>query len=682
MSGFLQRILRFSPQGRYPLVFALSMTVGAAWYFSIWHEPALRSLLGAAICAFMAMVYARRLAVPGLVFLMLLSVFGATFGALSGKVASLRLEHPVMSRALGPVLVEGWISDVEPGHKGIRLRLNVHAIDGLAVEETPKSVRLTHTSGFKVEAGRFVRCWAVIRPLPRPVLAGDYAFDRQAWYEGLGGVGYVQGRCRGGTLGAPKSLFQDAQLRVSETRRQLAKYVVEAAGERAGGFAAALASGDRSFMAIEDQEALRGSGLAHLLAISGLHMGIVGGLAYLIFWRILALIEPLALRVTVRKPAAILALAASFTYLVISGASVSTQRAFVMSAVFFGAILIDRAALSLRSLAIAMILIILMAPWSVLTPGYQMSFAATGALIATYEAWQRRMRARPEQTRRGISFWFKSLVVTSTVSSLATIPFALFHFDRFAGLGLIANLVAMPIISLVSAPLAAASIMVAPLGLSDWPLRAFGLSLEGVLKTAHAFSRWGAEQSHALPHMPATSLTAFTAALILACVLRGMLWRGLGAICFGSIGAALWICASVPHVHWAPSGDIYLADRAGRVQAIKLLKGEGLPPLRYSDLPFDDVCPKEDDCMLRLGDAPLHFIRAPISEEACLSPEAAILLVLHEEPLNCPMGVETTLLRWSDVLAENGITYEQRGARFIKLEKPSCGEKPWRTCPD
>ena len=202
--------------------------------------------------------------------------------------------------------------------------------------------------------------------------------------------------------------------------------------------AAALASGDRSFLTEADQIALRGAGLAHLLAISGLHMGLVGGLVFLIVWRGLALIEPLALRLSVKKPAACAALIACASYMIISGGSVSTQRAFVMASVFFGAVLLDRAALSQRSVAIAMIILLLLAPWSVLTPGFQMSFAATSVLIATYEGWRQRRQARGHSPRTPVTFWLKSLIVTSTVTSLATAPYAIYHFERFAGFGVAA----------------------------------------------------------------------------------------------------------------------------------------------------------------------------------------------------------------------------------------------------
>ena len=433
-----------------PLLLAFAMASGAGAYFLAPAEPDFEPVLLAPLAMSILIALGRRFLLPSLLQLCVWLAFGAALGMSSAALRARLVAAPVIVAETGPVMVEGWLSEIETGAKGPRLRIDVHAIAGLTPETTPKTVRLTHRSRLEVSSGRFVRCWGVLRPPPAPSMEGEYDFRRQAWFEQLGGVGYVQGRCRGGTLGAPDGILPDIRMKVAAFRRQLAAHVNIAAGDRAGGFAAALVSGDRSYMRVEDQVALRNSGLAHLLAISGLHMAIVGGLVFYLMRRLLACIEPLALRVAVQKPAAIIALAASLAYLILSGAGVSTQRAFIMLAVVFGAVLFDRAALSLRSFAIAMILVILLQPESVMTPGFQMSFAASGALIATYEAWTAR-RSASDKVLGSFSYSWASLAVTSLVAGTATAPYALYHFDRLAGLGLLANLAAMPVITFVSA---------------------------------------------------------------------------------------------------------------------------------------------------------------------------------------------------------------------------------------
>lgn len=677
MQRFLLSAIRLKLQLRAPLVFAIGMMIGASWYFSINFEPSMTGLLIFAGFGFSFVIWAMRRTMPGIAVAGLMLLSGSVSGAVSGSFATHRADHAAVQNPIGPVLVEGWITEAQPARRGVRLVLRVHSIDGLERAQTPRTVRVTHISSLKTEPGRFVRCWAVLRPPPAPVIAGDYDFARQAWYAGLGAVGYVQGRCRGGVLGRPAAILERVRLRISEGRRNLAVHVERAAGERAGGFAAALASGDRSFMQTADQEALRGSGLAHLLAISGLHMGIVGGLVFLIGWRTLSLIEPVALRWSVKKPAAGLALIACASYLIISGASVSTQRAFIMAAIIFGAVLLDRTALSLRSLSIAMIAVLVLAPWSVLTPGFQMSFAATGALVATYEVWQKRLRDTPNTRRRGVSFWLKSLFVTSAVSSLATMPFAMYHFGRVAGLGLVANLAAMPIVSLVSAPFAAAALLLAPLGLDAWALRGFGLSLEWILTIAHYFSGFGAAQSSAFPPMPALSLVGFSAAIIAYCLFDQMRSRTISLFCIGALSIAVWLLAARDRIHWAPSGELFLEHSSGRVQRVGIIEGDGLGPLRFVDVPVSHRCQPGLICEVDFEKETVTYLD-PELDESLSTPKSTVMLSCQSTSQNTAEDVP--IIQWSDVVRENGVTLERRNGRWIKLDKPVCGYRAWRPC--
>ena len=675
---FIDQILQLNGAGRYPLLFAFGLCGGAAWYVSIWREPRLFGLVAIFLMSLVAIVVlSRRAQMPPLVLAVMVVIVGGSSGALAGKLATLRVSHPVIARALGPVMIEGWVEEVEPAKRGVRLRLIVHAVDDVLPGDLPSRVRVTHTTRLEVEAGRFVRCWAVLRPPPGPIVKGDYAFDRQAYFEGLGAVGYVQGRCRGGALGAPESKSDRFSLWVAKHRRNLAHYVDSAAGERAGGFAAALASGDRSFMAVEDQQALRGSGLAHLLAISGLHMGIVGGLVYFLVWRGLALIEPIALRIPVQKPAAIAALLASLVYLVLSGASVSTQRAFIMAAVLFGAVLVDRTSLSLRSLAIAMIIVVIISPWSVLTPGFQMSFAATGALIAAYEAWQRGRRASGRTEAKGVTFWLKSLVVTSFVSSIATMPFALYHFDRIAGLGLLANLLAMPIISLASAPLAGFALVLAPFGLSEYPLRAFGYTLEGVLWVAHTFEGLTPAGAGVDRPMPGHVLLLFVAALVFGVVIRG--WRKrlgfAGAMIVSGVG--FWITSPSAGVHWAPSGEVFLVDPSGAVERISFVKGDGLAPLRFIDEVTGADC-SQVICRRQIAGAEIIIMPDNVAP-TCMNTAETALVLTGAAHVNLT-GCQRRLIRWGDVAINRGLSWRIIAGRTVDVDRAPCGERPWNPC--
>jgi len=309
------------------LMLAFAICSGAAFNLPLPFEPGFEIVLAAAAGMFLVWLVTRTWWTSDAAMIVVIVGFGLSTGGLAASIRTQLVAAPVILPEAAPAMVDGWLQEVEPGRKGVRLVLRVHSVAGMADHRWPEYVRLTHTSRLEVTPGRIVHCWAVLRPPPEPSVPGEYDFRRQAWFAQLGAVGYVQGRCRGGALGAPSDTAGQAMLWLGAARRNLALEVNEAAGERAGGFAAALVSGDRSFMSTQDSEALRDAGLYHIVSISGLHLTIVGGLVFLLVKRLLAMIEPIALRVPVQKPAALVALLACLACLLISGAAVETQGA-------------------------------------------------------------------------------------------------------------------------------------------------------------------------------------------------------------------------------------------------------------------------------------------------------------------------------------------------------------------
>lgn len=658
-----------------PLYLALGMCTGVIAYFALPFEPPLAITLAISTSLSLAALVLQQRLRPAMTGLIVLLVCGLAGGFAVARLHTAFEKPTMLTYPLGPALIEGWVTSIEPGDKGVRLRLDVHAIAGEATSVLPEKVRLTHTLSLNVAPGRFVRCWGVLKPPPQPQLPGDYDFSRQAFFEGLDAVGYVQGRCKGGTLGPRDGLGQRISMWISTARRSLAIYVNRVAGERAGGFAAALASGDRSFMATEDVEALRRSGLAHLLAISGLHLGIVGTLVFFGVYRGLASWEWLALRIPAQKPAAAAAILATGVYMILSGASISTQRAFIMAGVFFGAILIDRAPLSLRSYAVAMIAVILLQPYAVMTPGFQMSFAATGLLIATYEAWNRRRREQADYRRRGIGFILQSLVVTSFVGAFATAPFALYHFDRLAPYGLFANVLAMPIVTFISAPAAGLALVAAPFGLSGIFLRIFGWSLERVLDIAW----WTAgppDQGLSLGQpMPAAVLLCLSGGL--AALALGRSWRRrlVGGGVAMAFAAVVWPFAPKPLVHLAPSGDAFVFE-ARAVKRLQLHDGDGLGPLGLSDLPVSEDC-RTRLCQLDTRKHRILLGPGKLMTDACkLSP--TIIVSGRGVPDECTGAL--VQLTFNETLAGRSQTILQLPDGSLKAISQPCGKRPWAPC--
>jgi competence protein ComEC len=660
-----------------PLVFAFAICGGAVAYFALPFEPALAHALGAAAGTFLLWLAARLWWTSDMAIMLSVIALGACLGLAAASLRARSVDAPVVRAETGPVLVEGWVQEVEPGRKGVRLLIKIHSVARMSDSEWPEYVRLTHTSRLEVAPGRFVRCWSVLRPPPGPSMPGEYDFRRQAWFAQLGAVGYVQGRCRGGALGAPSDFSGQAALWLGAVRRNLALEVNEAAGEKAGGFAAALVSGDRSFMSTEDSEALRAAGLFHIVSISGLHLSIVGGLVFLLVKRALIFIEPIALRIPAQKPAAIVAMIACLAYLVISGAAVETQRSFIMAAIVFGAIIFDRAAISLRTFAIALIAVVLLQPDSVVTPGFQMSFAATGALIAAFEIW-RNKRSGKDAVLGPIAFSWVSIGVTSLAAGLATMPFAIYHFDRASPIGFVANLAATPIVTFLSAPSAALALILAPFGQADFGLRLFGYSLELLLWISHFFAQFEGSAGHSARAMPIGSMILATFALAAVISTTGAARFVFGGA-FAAASLVVWSQAPRFVAHWSSSGELFYAEGDRQISRIEIADGGGLAPLRY-DTATEATC-AEQACQFAAENGTVIRVLKTAEPEVCLSLER------RNEPsgfASCLDGGEANTIRWQwrDVAAQGGMTLYAKAGRLIEVSPAPCGKRPWYACED
>lgn len=511
MSEFIRRFLDDHAL-RWPLLYPLFMVGGIATYLSFSIEPALHFLLVSLSMSCLFWLVFKRKRVQFAVSLCL-AMICFSLGMAIVKARTILVKAPIIQYNIGPVTIEGRLVQVENGAKGNRLRIEVGAISNLSKADTPEYVRITQRKNTELWPGRLVRCLAFLSPPPTPLIAGDFNFARQAYYERLGGVGFALGSCSpvSVTNNHKESLRSELKSKVNGIRRALAIYIFDLLGEKSGGMAAAMITGERSFLSVDDQETLRNVGLAHLLAISGLHMGLAAGVFFYLVRVTIPIFEFIALRLPVQKLAATGAIFGSTAYLFLSGATVATQRAYIMALVALLAILIDRPALSLRSVAVAMMVIILLQPETVVSPGFQMSFAATAALIALYENWPRRTIFGFFQKLKA---WSYSLLATSIVASLATAPFAAFHFNRIAPLSIIAYVVVMPVVTLWAAPSAVISLLMWPLNLHELLLISFGQALEIILDLSSFISMHSPQGG--LSHMSLSVFASSSVALLVS----------------------------------------------------------------------------------------------------------------------------------------------------------------------
>lgn len=441
---------------------------GCAVYFALKTEPPAGPLIAGAALAAGLWLGARRMVLARFwtLGLMLLACF-----ALGMAVAKMRADAvaaPIAPAMARPTVVEGWVIDVDsPGAAGPRVVIAPVRVEGLGPDETPVRLRAT-VRGVAPEPGQAVRLFALINPPPAPASPGAYDFGRNAYFQSMGGVAFSLGETRPANLSPPPWKVR-AAMAVNGLRYDLAKRIVARLGERTGGVAAAMTTGHEAWLDPAQVDVMRDSGLAHILSISGLHMAVVGGFSFFLVRLLIAAWPWLALRVSGKKVAAWAGLAAVGTYLVISGSPPPAERAAITASIAFLAILLDREAITMHALAVAAFVVLLLQPEAIVTPGFQMSFAATAALVALVEAWPVRPREIsapwPILIVQRVGAWLGIAVMASLVAGAATGPFALQHFNRTAMYGLAANLATAPLSDLIIMPALALGALLEPVGL-------------------------------------------------------------------------------------------------------------------------------------------------------------------------------------------------------------------------
>lgn len=413
-----------------------------------------------------------------------------------------------------------------------------------------------------LQPGDWIRTRADIRPLPAPVMPGGFDFGRKLWFEGVRGTAFTIGEIERVEPQGGESALSRIAARFQRIRDMITGRILAHMSARTGPVAAAFLTGERSGIDEEDNQAMQASSLSHLLSISGLHM-MLAGFGVFAAIRYASCLLPawgsgpaLASHPGVKKAAASVALLASLAYLLLSGASIPTQRAFVTVAMAFVAIIADRNAISMRTVAIAATAVLLVMPEAWMDPSFQMSFCAVVVLVAAYEWWSTvRLRYWRDDgwIRRAMSA-IAGTAATSVMAGLATAPFAAYHFNRLSAYGVVANVLVMPVVSLVIMPSGVVALLLMPLGLEWLPLQVMDWGLELMLDTAHWVSSWpGAAIGVRAFSIEALMLMSL-GVLWTACWHMRWRWLGLLPVFIGLVMAA-----------FSPQPDIIIARTGGNV---------------------------------------------------------------------------------------------------------------------
>jgi competence protein ComEC len=542
--------------GRPILWLPVAFGIGIILYFSAQHEPfwwaGATFTLGFIVTAFVLRANAAG-------FLVTMALAAVTAGFTVATLKSHVVAHPVLATPVFGAQLSGFVEVREERERSDRIVLRIHRMDAYRLTEKLERVRLSVRKGTAPNVGSFVELRARLNPPLAPLRPGGYDFARDLYFQRIGASGFVLGQIRLATPPEPPNWRLRYAATMSSLRDGIDARIRAALPGDKGAIASALITGKRDAISAPVNEAMYVSSLGHVLSISGYHMAVVAGVVFFSIRAGLALFPGLANRRQIKKWAASCALFMAAFYLLLSGTEVATQRAFIMTAIVLIGVMCDRPALTLRTIAVAAFAVLLIAPESIVHPSFQMSFAATLALIAAYERGLPWLSAVPE-TSAGmrIALWggreVLALVVASLVAGLATTLFAAYHFHRLAPYGLISNLLAMPIVSAWVMPSGLLALVAIPFGF-DAPLwRLMGGGIDWMIEVA----LWVANLPGAVGRVQAFGVGPLLLAsfgLVLLCLLRSLL----------RLSGALLIAIACLFVWRAPLPDILVSHDARMV---------------------------------------------------------------------------------------------------------------------
>lgn len=568
---------------RFFLWLPVAAGAGVVAYFSADREPSLW-LLSPPTLLFGGLAWlarGRRLA-----FLMLCGFCAFFAGEFSAAWRTARVAAPIVDRVRIATL-EGYIEQMDFRRAGARFILRVSSAAGLSPEETPYRVRLSMRRTPPFEAGAYVRLKARLLPPARASIPGGYDFAQDAWFARLGGVGNALGRVELATPSAPPGLALAAMTAVDRGRNALARRIDSIVGGDAGAIAAAMVTGKRDFLSEQAKDVIREAGIFHIITISGVQMTLVAAIFFVGLRRLLALSSGLALRYSIKKWAAAAAMVGAIFYDVATGSRVGTERALFMTLIMLGAVLMDRQALTMRNLAFAALIVILIEPEAIMGASFQLSFAAVAALVAVYE-WRAASLAldredpslplaRPVRDARMRLFWEAlqgqlrhgpgAIFFATFCATAATASFMAHHFHELSPYVLIGNPLTLTVIEIFAVPGALLGALLYPLGLDPWVWRYVGFGIDAIMAAARIVGELPGATIH-LPAFAPWAIGFLSLALASAVLWRTALLRA-AAIPLAAIG--LCGAAAGPSFDLAvpASGDaVALRGAEGRLAVI------------------------------------------------------------------------------------------------------------------
>lgn len=501
-------------------------------------------------------------------------VVATTFGFAVAQTTTQYAPIQLLQKRTSFVTIQGTVASVSETRHGLRLILGQVETLSADTKDVPRRIRLSirqksSSSAPELRPGQRISITAMLRPPPAPHLPGSYDFQRRAFFAGIGAYGFGIGEIR--SLGFINSNIPTriAQF-VHQMRAEIAARARSMATGPPGAVAAALLTGHRGTIPPKILSHMRDAGIAHLLAISGLHIGLAAGTMFAFIRLLVMSIPRIGLRINAKKIASVAAIMVAFCYAMLAGLTVPTERAFLMTSLMLVGILIDRRGITLRSVAWAAGIILVFHPSSLLEPGFQMSFSAVICLVSGYEWLSKRHKSRGGLHIR-LWRYVAGVMMTSVIAGAATAPFAIYHFQHVAAFGLIANMIAVPLAAFWVIPAGLLALVLYPFGLDEWPMILMSKGIELILYTAEKVATIPGAAFDAAPMQP-WALAGIAFGGLWLCIWRGRI-RTLG------IGIIL---ISVVIGSWFTNPPTIIIDGGGRTVAIQDQNGALVVPTQNS----------------------------------------------------------------------------------------------------
>ncbi|MGD9810584.1 MAG: ComEC/Rec2 family competence protein [Sphingobium sp.] len=565
------------------------------------------------------------------------------------------LERPVFARFEARVLA------VEAQPALARVRVMLEPRD--RAQAFPRRVRVNIDeaeipAGLGPDAVIAVRA-RLMTPAP-PAVPGAYDFAERAFFQGIGATGRAL---------PPVKVISAAPVRAVPLRQSLGAHIRERLPASEGAIASTLATGDRGAIAREDEEAMRRSGLAHLLSISGLHVSAVIAAAIVLTYRLLALWPRLALTVPLMLVSAGVGAATGIGYTLLTGAQVPTVRSCIAALLVLGGLALGREAISLRLIAAGAIIVLLIWPESLVGPSFQMSFAAVTVIVALAETrWFRDLTQRRDEAfawRLGRTTL--ALFLTGAAVEIALTPIALHHFHQAGMLGAFANLVAIPLTTFVIMPAEVLALLfdVAGMGAPFWWIvgKAIGL----LIGLAHFVAR----QPLAVWPLPVSATAAFSATVFGG--LWFLLWRTRVRL-FGllpvAVGAVAMIAAPLPDLLVTGDGrHLAVRQEDGRLALLRGRAGDYVRDMFSASAGNGSGKTDDGEDMIPLEDTANARCSRDICSVLVRRPERDWLVVATRTGVRVPWRALVDLCAQADIVVSDRRLPAGCVPRWLKLDR-------------